>query len=220
MNEDISKGQKDDDYNDISKKNLKAHIKFFFSYFLLFIYLYFFAIILKSFTSNKLSYLIISFILYIPVFIYIYIAVRKQNISWNEMGFTKDSIRIVVILAFIYIGLFIYKREYTLEDIIDWIFFLTCTGITEELIFRGYLYEKSKKIMSRKRAIFWNCLLFTFIHISPQSVLQELTAMEIISYFRYNLIGMSLMTIIFIKIKEKTNTIWIPIILHSILNFI
>lgn len=217
MNENI----KDPNDNlDTPKNKIKESIQFFFTYLMLFVYLYFFATILKKFASNQLNNLIISIILYIPVLIYIYISAKKRNISSNDMGLTKDGINIVVILLFIYVGLFIYKGEYTSDNIIEWLFFLICTGITEELIFRGYIYERSKHFMSRKQSIFWNCLLFTFVHISPQMVLQGLTVKGIILYLQHNLVGFSFLSVIFIIIKEKTNTIWIPVVLHSIVNFL
>lgn len=213
MNENI---RKHNDRLDI----LKEYIYFFFTYFAFCIYLYFVAIILKNFTKNMLSYLIVSSALYIPAFMYVYISAKRRNITAKDMGITKDSLGIVIILALLYVGLFIYKGEYTLDSVMKWVFFLVCTGIAEELIFRGYVYERTKQFMARRQAILWNCLLFTFMHISPQAVLQGLTAKGIISYFHYNIIGMSLHTLIFIRIKEKTNTIWIPVILHSIINFI
>lgn len=206
---------------DILKKNkTKEYIYFFFIYFIFFIYLYFGAIILKNFYKNMLSHLIASFILYIPVFIYIYFSAKIRNITAKDMGVTKDCLGIVIILMLFYIGLFMIRGEYTLDKTMKWVFFFVCTGITEELIFRGYVYERSKQFMTRRQSFLWNCLLFTIIHVSPQIVLRGLTIEEVILYVPNNIVVMSLITLTFIIIKEKTNTIWIPVILHSIINFI
>lgn len=205
--------------NDIVK-NKKEYVKFLFTYILIFIYFYFFAVILKSFASNGLTRLIITFVLYIPILIYIYISSKNRNISWNDIGFTRESINLVLILSIIYISLFIIKSKFTIEYIIQWVFFIVCTGLPEELIFRGYTYERSKQFMSRMQSIFWNCLLTTFLHTPIKIVLQGLTVGGVVSFLLSNFLTMSLFSIILIIIKEKTNTIWTSVILHSIINFI
>lgn len=205
---------------DIKEKEAKQYIKFVIMYIILLIYLYCFAIILKRFAFNDLHSLILSSVLYIPILLYVYISTRKRNITAGDIGITKDNWEFVLIFLSLYIFLFFYKREYTLNNIINWIFYLVCTGITEEIIFRGYIYERSKQFMSRKQAILWNCLLFTIMHIAPQSVLQGFTFKDGLLYFINNIGGMSFITWIFIIIKEKSNTILIPVLLHAIINYL
>lgn len=205
--------------NDIGK-NKKEHLKFLFTYLLIFIYFYFCAVILKNFASDELTNLIITFVLYIPIYIYIYISSKNRNLYWNDIGFTGESINLVIILSIIYVSLLIFKSRLNIEYIIQGVFFLICTGLPEELMLRGYTYERSKQFMSRRRSIFWNCLLTTLFHMPIKIVMQGLTVGGMVSFLLSNFLMMSLFSIIFIIIKEKTKTIWTPVILHSIINFI
>lgn len=70
--------------------------------------------------------------------------------------------------------------------------FLICMGFTEEIIFRAYIYESSKRIYFHKKFIIINCLLLTFMHLPTQVIFQTLTFPMAMEYLFTIGIGTSL----------------------------
>ena len=90
--------------------------------------------------------------------------------------------------------------EISLDIFANAIILIIGVGFAEELIFRGWLLEELKKQFGLKQAIFWQALIFSFLHIGI-----DLPFLEMISI----LIGLFLLGILLslIKIKDN-NSLW------------
>lgn len=198
----------------------KTRIGILVEYLFLLIYLYFGAKILMTNSTNQFLYLITSIAIYIPIMIAVFILSKRNDISLFDLGINKENLYIVEILFIIYVFLLIFKKYNNQDNFLNWIFFLLCTGVSEEIIFRGYFYERLKKIETLKIAKLVNGVLFAFMHLPPQIVIRGLDFTGMLKYMNGRIFSFIGISIFYCILKDKYKTIYIPILLHSIFNYI
>lgn len=123
-------------------------------------------------------YLIVS----VPLFIVIYGVARNLNFSANYLGLNlnKPLWQLAFILSGIPFGIaeyFILRPE-RLVSPFSWpllimaaLILLVCTGLLEELLFRGVLFQSSRAVMNDVYTVLYTALLFAIMHIGYQSIL-------------------------------------------------
>ena len=126
----------------------------------------------QFFTVTLLWYILINGVMFIPI----YIIIRNQNISLNEIGINFKSIHIYFPIALI-IGMVFAALEYRILDpsalienigifnlikiaIVMFVFI----GAAEELIFRSILQTRLEKVIGLKNGLFLTGILFGIMH--------------------------------------------------------
>ena len=145
--------------------------------------------------------------------------VLEKKPKWFELKIEKDPL--IVYLLFLLIipfRAFISLKELTIHpsfQIIKMIEIVLFVGITEEIVFRGWLLNSFIKRMKLWPAILLNSVLFLFIHF-PIWIYFKHDLFTILSN-SFGVFGVSvLLCILFIKSKN----IIIPILFHMIWNLL
>ncbi|CEN78343.1 CPBP family intramembrane glutamic endopeptidase [Paraclostridium sordellii] len=148
------------------------------------------------------------------MFSLILILVYRKNL--NELGITKSKLSMVLLL--IYALFFILHGDYTVNGVYRAFFYLFVIALSEEIIYRGYIYNNLKK-HNRVSAIIISGILFGIMHSILPSVLAESSVLVMIKDMFNQLGGGILSGYIFILYLEKSNSIFVPILIHALLDY-
>jgi len=143
----------------------------------------------------------------------------EKNPKWYEFNIEKDPLFVyVLILLIIPLRAFISFEELTVHpsfQLIKLIEIVLFVGITEEIVFRGWLLNAFLKKMKQWSAILLNSLLFVLIHF------------PIWIYFGYDIFtilsnssGVFGVSIVLCILFIKSKNIIIPIVFHMIWNLL
>ncbi|TDL31101.1 CPBP family intramembrane metalloprotease [Jeotgalibacillus sp. S-D1] len=154
------------------------------------------------------------------------IALRPQKLSWSEVGikpFAKrdwkiilflsiilltGAVVIVVLTSFIGNGWENSKTEAIQKNVTFFTVFIAfisaavISPIYEEIFYRGFLYRWLRTRIGFMGALLLSSLIFTIIHIPTYNVMPVNFFSGIIFAFAY----------------ERTNSIWVPVIIHGLTN--
>lgn len=134
----------------------------------------------------------------------------------NELGLKKSKLAIVLVL--IYCLFFLLHSDYTIKGIYKAFFYLFIVALPEEIIYRGYMYNNLKKY-NRISAIIISGILFGIMHSILPSIISEYS-ISIMIKDMFNQIGGGIISgFIFILYLEKSNNIFIPILIHALLDY-
>lgn len=133
-----------------------------------------------------------------------------------KLHFTHTYLQyaLIVIMAL----LFILHNDFTIQGFYKPFFYLVIVAFGEELVFRGYVYNKLSKY-NRLLAIIVSGFFFGILHaILPGIVAGD--SLERIIFSMINEIGGGIiMGYYFIYLLEKSKSLYIPIFVHAILNY-
>ncbi|MCR5686168.1 MAG: CPBP family intramembrane metalloprotease [Lachnospiraceae bacterium] len=163
-------------------------------------------------------------ILIVPIIIFVvfFLALKKDFAGemylrikgkWRWIG--------VIVLALCLTGVLIYHlmtQEDTVTAIYLLFYYVFIIAFWEEFVCRGvctYLLKNEKSII---RFIVPN-LLFALSHIFNYSGWGTMTSEYIVSFLRHDMIVIFGVGCINQALKEKTGTIWIPVLLHAAWDF-
>ena len=148
------------------------------------------------------------------IFPLVLIMIYRKNV--NEFAFKKS--KLAIILVVIYILFFILHKDYTINGIYRAFFYLFIVAFPEEIIYRGYLYNFLKKY-NRISAIIISGILFGIMHSILPSIISE-TSISIMVKDMFNHAGGGVLSsFIFILYLEKSDSIFIPILIHALLDY-
>ncbi|MGL5381348.1 lysostaphin resistance A-like protein, partial [Clostridium sp.] len=142
------------------------------------------------------------------------IIVYRRNL--NELGLKKSKHAMVLIL--IYGLFFVLHSDYTVNGIYKAFSYLFIVALPEEIIYRGYIYNNLKKD-NRISAIIISGILFGVMHSILPSIISE-SSMSIMIKDMFNQVGGGILSgFIFILYLEKSNSIFVPILIHALLDY-
>lgn len=102
----------------------------------------------------------------------------------------------------------------------DFLYYLICIGLVEEVIIRGFIQIRIRGIIKNKwLSIFVVGFMFSIWHIPFQMKQANLPLIEFILSNIPNLIMLSIIHVYFVYIYTRDNNIIAPIITHAIWNF-
>jgi len=133
----------------------------------------------------------------------------------------KRQVNIVMILAAILFSmtiiLLIIKEDKVtiLYNLFYYVFFI---AFVEEFVIRGVCVYIIKDFSAIYRYFIPN-FLFAFMHIFNYSNWGSLTLTYVVHFTTSNLLGLFAVGCMFQFLKEKTGTLWIPILLHAIMDY-
>lgn len=146
------------------------------------------------------------------------------EISWKEMFCFKIPVKKLLPWLFLMIVIPLWNAyrangsigihsDFRLYSLIGG--FIT-VGITEEIVFRGWLYNVTLKKLPSGYAEVLNAVLFLLIHIPIWQLHGEL-ATNLLSGAWVSIV---ILSYLFSWIFKETRNLWVPIILHMIWDFV
>lgn len=143
--------------------------------------------------------------------------IKKQPLS--KIGITKNNSTLAFILLSIYIGMFFIKGDFSLIGIYKSFFYLIIVSLSEELIFRGYLFTELDREFPTHVAIIISGIMWGIMHALIPIIIKEASFIQAISAI-ISEIGFGVVCGgIFALIYKKSKSLIISIMIHAILDF-
>lgn len=98
------------------------------------------------------------------------------------------------------------------------LYYLMFVAFAEEFVFRGLCSYLLRDHSQRVRFLLPS-FLFAMSHIFAYNDFSALTGGDILSFVLSDLLGLFLMGCAFQFLKEKTGTLWVPVLLHAVCDF-
>ena len=152
-------------------------------------------------------------ILLIPCILMI---IYRKNLKEFKLNFTHKNLQYTLIT--ILVVSFLFHRNFTVRGIYQLFFSLVIVGFGEEFVFHGYVYNQLSK-HNRLCAIIISGFFFGIIHAILPGVLAGKAIGGIGLSMLSEIVGGILMGYYFIYILEKSNSLYIPIFVHAIMNY-
>lgn len=157
----------------------------------------------------------------VPVFLYIKCIDKKSPLSYTRINVNVGrGLLIGAGIGLLYIGVnilkafFIMKKGISFDLNLDTILnVVIITGITEEIVFRGFLMNKIEAFVEFWGANVITAVLFVTIHF-PIWIMEGkgISIMNIVTVFALG--------VLFGYTYKKTNSLWTSILLHATNNFV
>jgi membrane protease YdiL (CAAX protease family) len=96
-----------------------------------------------------------------------------------------------------------------------WLNVILFVGLSEEVVFRGYLLQKIESISTFWTANLISAFLFFIMHLPVFFIVRHVGAFELLNEFR----SMMMMGLLLGYLFKKSNSLWPCLIVHSINNF-
>lgn len=174
--------------------------------------------------NNIFNILIQHIVVNLPIIIFFIIALKKIN--YKKLYFnlpTKKLWKIILmILAVVYFGLFIYGFSIShniVKALYSFIFYLIFVSFGEEYIFRCLIPFLQKDKLPKTIEWFLPNILFSLMHLIilfvDTSGLNEITLTALIIY----LITTIIFGVVMELLKRKSGSLYVPILAHAIYDF-
>lgn len=135
----------------------------------------------------------------------------RKGVKW------AGWLSLVFITYFIVLHLLVLKNDIDFQiGFNEWLNTILLVGITEEIVFRGFLLRKLMEFYSFWKANIMTSLLFVSIHF-PIWFYKGLFEFP---YILSSIITAFVLGLIFGFIYKKTNSLWSVIIIHSLYNLL
>ena len=148
-----------------------------------------------------------------PIFLLI-----KYRKHYCKLGFTGKSKILSIILFVIYILFFILRSDYSVGGLYRAIFYLIMVGLSEEVIFRGYIYLRIKPI-NRTLAIIISSVIFGAGHAILPGIIADRSisfiGLDMLNYIGGGIVG----GLLFITCMELSGNILVAILIHSLMDY-
>ncbi|HCX62057.1 CPBP family intramembrane glutamic endopeptidase [Sedimentibacter sp.] len=143
----------------------------------------------------------------------IIIIFNRKNL--NDFNLNCNSKRMVIILVVLLIVFFFLHNDYSVAGFYKFFFYLIVISFGEEFIYRGYIYNilKGKSVI---KAIIISGTLWGIGHGILPSILEN---SNIFLEMLYNIGGGIIGGWYFIYIQEKSGTLWVPVLIHALLDY-
>lgn len=146
----------------------------------------------------------------------ILIIANRRNLKAFRLCYEskKESFTLLVIMFL----LFILHNDFSITGTYKFFFYLVVIAFGEEFIFRGFLYNRLKS-HSKAAGIILSGILWGIGHAIMPSILNNSSLVQPLLSMSNGIGGGILMGWYFIYLQEKSKTLWIPILVHAILDY-
>lgn len=141
------------------------------------------------------------------------IIINRKKLKDFKLKYTSK--KEIYILSIILIIFFFLHNDYSITGFYKFFFYLIVVSFGEEFIYRGYIYNKLKE-KSVIQAIIISGMLWGVNHAILPSIIDN---SNIFKGMLYEIGGGILSGWYFIFIQEKSGTLWIPILIHALLDY-
>ncbi len=176
---------------------------------------------LKDITSQNiwikfLSDIITNLLFVILIFALIFL--KKRPLS--EVGLTKNSRLISVLLLVVYLIMFLSNGDFTVKGVYLAFFYLVIVAFSEEFIFRGYLFTIIDQEYGFRIGIIVSGLLFGAMHGLLPTIIGNGSLADLFTNISSNLLGQGIVGGgLFALAYKKSGTLFVPILIHAILDY-
>ena len=146
----------------------------------------------------------------------ILIIMNRKHLS--DFGLCYKSKKEIFSLLVVMIVLFILHNDFTIKGFYPMFFYLVVVGFGEEFIYRGFIYNRLK-CNSKVMAIILSGILWGITHAIMPSLLSNTDSYKSLLSMWDEIGGFIIMGWYFIYLQEKSKTLWIPILVHAILDY-
>lgn len=161
----------------------------------------------------------------VPILLFLICLFVLKRQFWNEMYFkvynTKQKI-IIAVLAAVLIVITLYcliAKTDKITVLYNLLYYTVFIALAEEFVVRDvcvYLLRNQKDSI---RYLIPN-ILFAAMHIFSYAGWGKITAQYLISFVLSQMLGLVAMGCMFQFLKEKSGTIWVPVLVHGALDFL
>ena len=133
----------------------------------------------------------------------------------------KISLVVVVTLVTILLGFMIFcliTKQDKITVLYNLFYYAFFIAFFEEFIFRDvfpFLLKEEKTVLR----YLVPAIMFGLIHIFNNSGWQSITAYQVIKFITSQMLGYIAFSCIMQSLKEKSGTIWIPVLVHAIMDY-
>ncbi len=160
--------------------------------------------ILNKFADDYLVMLLL------PTLIIIF---SRKNLRDYKLNYNSKIT--IHVLAVILIVFFFLHNDYSITGVYKFFFYLVVVSFAEEFIYRGYIYNRLKE-KSKIKAIIISGVLWGVGHAILPSMLNN---SDIFKGMLYEIGVGIIIGWYFIYLQERSGTLWIPIIIHAMLDY-
>lgn len=141
---------------------------------------------------------------------------NKKNL--HEFRLCFNSKYEILFLSGIMLVLFFLHGNFTVSGLYSFFFYLIVVAFGEEFIFRGFIYNRIK-YKSKVWAIIVSGILWGVGHAILPAVIWDYSMIQLLIVICSQIGGGILMGWYFIYLQEKSKTLWIPVLVHAILDY-
>ncbi|MCI1946309.1 MULTISPECIES: CPBP family intramembrane glutamic endopeptidase [Clostridium] len=122
---------------------------------------------------------------------------------------------ITFVLILIYAAVFIIKYD-GIKSVYNAVHYLIAVAFTEELLFRAYLFTSLESRLGEKLSVIVSGTLWGAAHSIIGIILYHRSvSVSVLSM----IIGYIIANYVFVKLLKKTDSIYIPILVHALLDY-
>lgn len=147
---------------------------------------------------------------------------RKNFVADMYLGVKTKKQRILVIILgvvlLVMVGILLVTKEDKVTVLYNLFYYLFFVAFFEEFVVRGVCVHILKDFSAAYRYLVPN-LCFAMMHIFVTYGFGELTIAQVLRFLVSSLSGYVILGCLFQLLKEKSGTLWVPILLHAIMDF-
>ena len=161
----------------------------------------------------------------IPVIVLLFVSILVfKNQFADEMylkvkgKYQRITIAVLITILLVMTAYCMIRQDNKIRIVLNLLYYLVFIAFSEEFVFRDvftYLLKNEKAII---RYVVPS-LMFSMIHVFAYSGWEPITAEHFLHFVTSSLFGLVAFSCIQLFIKEKTGTIWIPVLIHGILDY-
>lgn len=146
----------------------------------------------------------------------ILLILNKKNLKDFHLCFTSQ--KEIFVLIVVMIILFFLHNDFTIGGFYKFFFYLVIISFGEEFLFRGFIYNRLKS-KSEVIAIILSGIIWGIGHAILPSILTNAGIGHLLLSMCYEIGGGVVSGWYFIYIQEKSGSLWIPVLIHAILDY-
>ncbi|MBP1041047.1 CPBP family intramembrane metalloprotease [Vagococcus sp. BWB3-3] len=144
-----------------------------------------------------------------------------QDKSLKKIGLTLTRPFLIGGLAILYLVMFIVNQDFSLTGFYQAFFYLVVVAFSEEVIFRGYLFSKIEEEYGFWIGAIISGMLFGAAHAFLPSIINEANLVTLFKGMLSEMIGQGILGgAIFAILYKKSGTLFVPILVHAIFDYL
>ena len=136
----------------------------------------------------------------------------------SVLAVQRKNLKLCLWLLLTYLLFFLLHKDFSISGVYKAFFYLVIVAFSEEVIYRGYLYSCIKTSW-RTKAIIISGALYGAMHAILPSILANKSALELLFAMVSQVGGGIIVGFIFISIMEKSQSIFVAILIHALMDY-
>lgn len=155
----------------------------------------------------------------VPVLL-IFIVIFSSGGKPKDLGMTTQSGRWTALLAAIYVGLFLWHGDFSVRGFYTAFFYLVMVAFGEELVFRGFAFTILDNEVGFWKAAIISGIFFGAMHGIMPTILAGDGFGGLMMRMMSEVTGQGILgTAMFAYVYKKSGTLFVPVLIHAILDY-